>query len=311
MQKIIIRPATVTDAPAISAVHCSTVARWYTLDAVGVERPARYNDLTPTQRWLNGGPWMDAETCGHHLRRLIAGGGHALVAELNGRIVAEAELHTADEPPPFGRNLNMSVLYAHRNHQGQGLGSLLMQRALELADEQNCEAFTVACAEAPDFYAKHGLTHAATYTRFQLSAQAANIDYAVEPLPDAPYDLVRGWSLPIGRYQNACHDWERTRPNATPNFPEWRGLRLERYRLTVGNERAALILEESPRSPGVADTFLFIPSSVTPHLLAAVRDRAARSGFTHLHCFAPADFKHPDATALDYSHRLFMKRLRA
>lgn len=311
MQKIITRPATVTDAPAISAVHCSTVTRWYAPDANGVERPARYGDLTPAQRWLNGGPWMDAETCAHHLRRLIAGGGHALVAELNGRIVAEAELHTADEPPPFGRNLNLSALYTHRNHQGQNLGSLLMQRALELADEQNCETFTVACAEAPDFYAKHGLRQAATYTRFQLSAQAANVTYTVEPLPDAPYDLVRGWSLPIGRYQNAHHDWERTRPNATPDFPEWRGLRLERYWLTVGDERAALILEESPRFPGLADTFLFTLSSVTPHLLAAVRDRATRSGFTHLHCFAPSDFKHPDATALDYSHQLFMKRLRA
>ena len=311
MQKIIIRQATVTDAPAISAVHCSTVARWYALDANGVERPARYNDLTPAQRWLNGGPWMDVETCAHHLRRLIAGGGQALAAELNGRIVAEAELHTADEPAPFGRNLNLSVLYAHRNHHGQGLGSLLIQRALELADEQNCDTFTVACAEAPDFYAKHGLRHAATYTRFQLSAQAANIDYIVEPLPDAPYDLVRGWSLPIGRYQNACHDWERTRPDATPDFPEWRGLRLERYWLTVGGERSALILEESPRFPGVADTFLFTLSSVASHQFAAVRDRAARSGFTHLHCFAPADFKHPDAAPLDYSHRLFMKRLRA
>lgn len=311
MQKIIIRPATVTDAPAISAVHCSTVARWYTLDANGVERPARYGDLTPTQRWLNGGPWMDAETCARHLRRLIAGGGQALAAELNGRIVAEAELHTADEPAPFGRNMNLSVLYAHRNYQGQGLGSLLMQRALELAGEQNCDTFTVACAEAPDFYAKHGLRHAATYTRFQLSTQAANIDYTVEPLPDAPYDLVRGWDLPIGRYQNACHDWERTRPHATPDFPEWRGLRLERYWLTAGGERLALIFEESPRFPGVADTFLFTLSSVAPHQLAALRDQAARSGFTHLHCFAPADFKHPDATPLDYSHRLFMKRLRA
>jgi len=201
VQKIIIRQATVTDAPAISAVHCSTVAGWYALDANGVERPARYNDLTPAQRWLNGGPWMDVETCAHHLRRLIAGGGQALAAELTGRIVAEAELHTADEPAPFGRNLNLSVLYAHRNHQGQGLGSPLMQRALELADEQNCDTFTVACAEAPDFYAKHGLRHAATYTRFQLSAQAANIDYIVEPLPDAPYDLVRGWSLMKGYYK--------------------------------------------------------------------------------------------------------------
>jgi len=311
VRKIIIRPAVVTDAPAISAVHCSTVERWQAVDAKGLERPARYGDLTPVQRWFNGGPWMDAESCAHHLRRLIAVGGHALVAELNGRVVAEAELHTADEPAPYGRNLNLAVLYTHRNYQRQGLGSLLIQRALELANEQHCETFTVACAEAPGFYLKHGLHHAATHTRFRLSAQTASIDYAVEQLPDTPYDLVRGWGLLIGRYQNAHHDWERTRPNAAPDFPEWRGLRLERYWLTVNGERSALILEESPRAPGLADTFLFTPSRVTPDLLAAIRDRAARSGFSHLHCFAPSDFKHPDAAPLDYVHRLFLKRLRS
>ncbi|MBI3244184.1 MAG: GNAT family N-acetyltransferase [Chloroflexi bacterium] len=309
MKKIIIRPAVVADAPAISAVHCSTVERWLAQDADGVERPARYNDLTPFQRWLNGGPWMDAETCAGHLKRLVAAGGYPFVAELNGRILAEAELTLADEPAPFGRNLNLAVLYVHRNHQGQGLGSLLMQKAFELADEQNCETFTIAHAEAPDFYFKRGLRQAAIYTRFRLSTQTANLNYTAEPLPDVPYDLVRGWGLALGRYQNAAHDWERTRPDSTPDFPEWRGLRLERYWLTLDGQRSALILEESPRFPGLADVFLFTRSPLTPGLLAAIRDRAARSGLTHLHCFAPSDFKHPDATALDYVHRLFLKRL--
>ena len=79
MKKIIIRPADVTDAPAISAVHCSNIERWQIDEGQG-RRPGRYADLTPYQRWLHGGAWMDTETCAYHLGRLLNGGGIAWVA---------------------------------------------------------------------------------------------------------------------------------------------------------------------------------------------------------------------------------------
>ncbi|MEK7277501.1 MAG: GNAT family N-acetyltransferase [Chloroflexota bacterium] len=219
-------------------------------------------------------------------------------------------MHTADEPPPFGRNANLSVLYVHRNHRRQGLGSALLRYALALAESEHCDNFSVAHAEATDFYAKHGLRAAARWARFRLSAQTDKAQYTTEPLPDAPYDLVRGFSLAIGRYQNAHHDWERTRPGATPDFAEWRHLKVERVWITTGRHRAALILEESPRAPRTAETFLFTASAASaPELIAAVRDLAARSGFDHLYFFAPADFKHKDAAPTEYSQNLFLKKL--
>lgn len=313
VKKIIIRPADVADAPAISAVHRSNIERWQIEDGLD-RRPARYADLTPYQRWLHGGAWMDAETCAYHLGRLIHGGGIALVAEVDGRVLAEAELHPAIEPPPFGRTLNLSVLYVHRNHQRGGLGSALMEHALKLAED--CDTFTVSHAEAPDFYKKYGLKLAARYKRFQLPTRTGKERYTTEPLPDVDYELVRGYALPIGRYQNAHHDWERVRPNAAPDFPEWQRLRLERWWMAVRGQRAALIFEE--QQAGTANTFLFTPSPlgdfsdggrVGMGVLSAIRDLAARSGFTHLHCFARADLKLPGAVATDYSQQLFMKRL--
>ena len=309
--QFLIRPATVDDAPAISAVHCTNVTGWRMWDVNNDDvRPARYTDLTPYQRWLNGGPWMDAAACTHHITRLLDSGSIAIVAELNGRVLAEAELHIADEPPPYGRNMNLAVIYVHRNHQGQGIGSALMRHALALAESEGCDTFTVAHAEAPSFYTRYGLRKESTWIRFRLPIGRCKIKYSAEPLPDGSYDIVRGWAMPIGRYQNAHHDWERTRPGAVPDLDEWRGLRLERHWITVGRHRAALILEESPSAPGVADTFVFTPTGFAADILPVIRDFASLFGFTGLRCFARSDSRLPDAVAADYTHKLFLKRLR-
>lgn len=321
---MIIRPATLDDAPAISAVHCSNLTQWRQWEADGASRPTRYADLTPYQRWLNGGPWMDAGMCAHHLQRRFDGGGIVLVAELKGRVLAEAELFLADEPPPYGRNLNLAVLYVHRNHHGQGLGSAVMKHTLAIAQSEGCDTYTVAHAEAPDFYRRHGLRRAERWVRFYLPTRASKTQYTTEPLPDGSYDLVRGWAMPIGRYQNAHHDWERARPGAVPDFKEWRHLRLERFWIRVGRGHAAIVFEEQPHYPGVGNTFLFIPSNtqsvarrrpgavegLPPALFAAIRDLAARLGFTALHCFARAVAKLPSATPTDYLHQLFMRRMK-
>jgi GNAT superfamily N-acetyltransferase len=300
-----VRSATLDDAPAISAVHCSNITQWRRWDADGDPRPARYADLTAYQRWINGGPWLDPDTCAYHLARRFQGGGIVLVAELKGRVLAEAELFVADEPPPYGRNLNL------RNHHGQGLGSALMKHTLALARSEQCDTYTVAHAEAPDFYRRHGLRRAERWVRYIVSTHtsARPAHYLTRPLPDAPYECVRGWAMPIGRYQNAHHEWERARPGAVPDFDEWRHLRLERCWISAGRARAAIIFEERPHSPGVANTFLFTPSRLTPALFSAARDLAARLGFTHLHCFARADAALPGAKPTGYVHQLFMMRL--
>jgi hypothetical protein len=48
-----------------------------------------------------------------------------------------------------------------------------------------------------------------------------------------------------------------------------------------------LALDDEPRAPGVADVHLWLPPGVglSRQLLAAIRDRAARSGFTGLLAF--------------------------
>ena len=288
-----IRLATPADAPAIVAIHCADIVTWRRWDADGSVQLADYADLRPYQRWLNGGPWMDTATYAPFLARWQApgGGGVALVAEVEGQVRAMAEAMVADEPPPYGRNLNVSVIYALRGHTGQGLGTALMAALTAHARAAGCDTLLVAHAEAPNFYARHGFRHAETWRRVRMPAHAGQTVYTAEPQPPGEYAAVAGWGMPVGRYQSARQEWERIQPDAEPDFEEWRGLRLERWRLGVRHAPAVVVLDETPRERGVADVHLWAPAGgpagqpLSRQLLAAVRDRAARSGFAELKLF--------------------------
>jgi len=300
-----IRPATPADSDAICAIHVSNIDKWQTDSA----RPARYTALTPYQRWLHGGPWLDPETCFHHLQRFLNGGGLAFVAEVGGRVVAESELSLAVEPAPYGRNLNLNTLYVHRNHQGQGMGSALLQHAYRFAAQLQCDTFQVAKAEAPKFYKQHGLKQTERWMQVQVRTIQRKSP-ATTPLPDGEYDLVRGQALVVGRHQNAHHDWERTRPHATPDFKEWQQLKLERHTIRVGRLRAPTIYEEDPQHPAVANLFLFTQTELDNQLFSAVRRLGSHLGFTYLRCLVRSDLRLLGATPTDYEQTLFAKRLR-
>ena len=283
---VTVRPATPADVPAIVAIHCADMVTWRRWNADGEAVLADYADLRPYERWLNGGPWMDPSTYAPFLARWTAPGhdGLALVAESDGQVLAMAEAIASDEPPPYGRNLNISVLYALRGHTGQGLGSALMAALEQHALARGCDTLQVGHAEAPAFYARHGLRHAETWRRVRLPVKPGNTQYTAEAGPLGPYAAVAGWAMPVGRYQSARQEWERVQPGAEPDFEEWRGLRRQRWRLEVRRAPAWLVLDEAPRERGAADVHLWTPpgQALSRQLLAAVRDRAARSGFIEL-----------------------------
>ncbi len=109
---VTVRAATPADEPALLTLHCAQNdfgGRWFTNPFAG-GKEARYEDLTPAQRWLHGGPWMDPDLLSLHLRRIAANGGAVLVAERGGRLVGAAELWRAEEPLPFGAFLDVEML---------------------------------------------------------------------------------------------------------------------------------------------------------------------------------------------------------
>jgi GNAT superfamily N-acetyltransferase len=290
LSEITVRPATLADVPAIVAIHVADIVTWKRWDADGTASLAEYADLRPHERWLNGGPWLDTGTYAHFLTRLLRpeSGGLALVAEAEGQVRAVAEAWLGEEPAPFGRSLDVSVLYVLRGHTGLGLGSRLMGALEQAARAARCEALTVTHAEAPGFYARHGFRQAERWRRVRLPAARSNTQYQAQAVALGEYTVeAAGWAMPLGRYQSARQEWERARPGAEPGFEAWRGLRRETWRLTVRRTPAVLVLDEQPREPSVADTHLWTPAqTLTRQMVAAIRDRAARAGLREVLCFA-------------------------
>ena len=165
----------------------------------------------------------------------------------------------------------------------------------------------VTHAEAPRFYARHGLAQVDTWRRARVSTRLGNTIYTAEKMVPGDYAMLRGWAMPVGRYQSARQEWERVRPGAEPDFEAWRDLRQGCWRLEVRHEPAVLRLEEAPRERGVADVHLWTPASgeltpasdgVTPaaagrtaalsrQVVAAIRDLGAKAGFHELMFFVP------------------------
>ncbi|MEO6626899.1 MAG: GNAT family N-acetyltransferase [Burkholderiaceae bacterium] len=314
---ITVRAATLDDVPAIVAIHRSDLVTWKRWDAEDHITLANVADLTPYERWLNGGWWMDPDLYRPYLERLLRpdGAGLALVAEADGQVLAEAEAWLGDEPPPYGRNLNLSVIYTHRGHAGQGLGSALM-RALEArAAAEQCDTMLVTMVEAPAFYTKFGFAPAETWRRARLPARAGNTQYTAEPHPLGSYDAVRGWAMPLGRYQSSRQQWERAQPGLEPAFDAWSDLRSGAWRLEVRREPALLLLEEVPRLHGIADVHLWTPRPViSRQLVQAIRDRGAQMGFRELHFLVTeAGLAQLGADWRDdgYKQPVWMKRLAA
>jgi predicted N-acetyltransferase YhbS len=282
---ISVRPATPADVPAIVAIHRSDLVTWKRWDADDNAHLADYADLTPYERWLNGGWWMDPDLYRPYLERLLRpdGAGLALVAEMDGQVLAEAEAWLGDEPPPYGRNLNLSVFYTQRGYAGQGLGSALMRAFEAHAAAHDWDTMLVSSVEAPGFYAKFGFAPAETWRAARIPVRAGNTQYTAEAHALGSYETVRGWAMPIGRYQSSRQQWERAQPGIEPDFEAWRELRHGAWRLEVRHEPALLLLEELPRERGTADVHLWTPkSTLSRQMVRAIRDRGARMGFEEL-----------------------------
>lgn len=284
---ITIRPATLADAAAISSVHCSTVDEWrdpYT------RQPTNEATLNLFGRWYNGGDWMSIETCAIHLNGMLLHGHVPLVAEVDGSIVGEAEYYVNREPAPYGPHLHLSVLYIHRDWQGQGIGRALVEAGVEHTRALGCCALTTQPEpEMTGFYQRLGFGPWLRAKEMQATTQRVP---EASPLPltqlsqsDIPPEHL---ALRIGRYQCGVQGWETLWPAVA--ISELTALRRGVWRGELDNISVVLGLREQFRNPTQADGYAWLPPSapLTP-VVAALRGLAAREGYSAVDLLLPED----------------------
>ncbi len=104
-----------------------------------------------------GGPWMVKDTLREHLEWLWSHGGEALVAELEGKIVGEAE-YFIGEDLEFGKNLYLDVLEVHASYRRRGIGKAIMEKVFTISREKGLDRTIVwPDPDAKEFYRKLGM----------------------------------------------------------------------------------------------------------------------------------------------------------
>jgi len=280
MKEIVVRPAMLSDAAAITAIHCSNVETWR---RGGRGEPVPYEALSLHDRWLHGGPWMSVETCAVHLNRWLRTGHPLLVAELEGEVVGEAEFVVNPEPAPYGPALHLSLLFVHADHRGQGVGRALIEAGLRLAQERGCGMLTTQPEQpAEPFYRRVGFEPWLRLREWQAEATEAPLRPEPAPAFYAPYPVGEGVVLRAGRYQCGRQAWDDLPFHLA--LAEHRSLRWGRWRVALpGGGAAWLGLHAQPLEPSQADGFIWAPPEADLGPLVETLQRlAARLGFAYV-----------------------------
>jgi GNAT superfamily N-acetyltransferase len=286
MSSIQVRPATLDDTQAISALFRSGVTAWQRLNLQGQVEDVAYEALTIYERWLHGGPWMSLETAAIHLSHLLRGAAIPVVAEVDGSVGAYAEAYHGLEPQPFGDHLHLGPLVVHPAHHPDGLDDALLAFLVGQAREAHCGRLTAVAvasdSQAQTFYSRHQMSALAQLRRYTLAAKSGQGFYkAVENLSANPAQ-ISGWFMPIGRLSSARQQWETLWPRTWNAIAEIRQRRIHRLQLSASGQEALVYCQQALYAPRNAEIYLWSPKPLTAQLLTALRDWSHREGYRTL-----------------------------
>jgi GNAT superfamily N-acetyltransferase len=287
MSQITVRQAILADAAHITALHNATIATWTRRMADGESAPASYDELTLFERWQNGGPWTSIEMCAVHIANLLRGSdGFPLVAEVEGRVVAEAEVFIGHEPEPFGHHINIPKLTAHPDYSGTVIGSALLTYIQQIAEAIRCRRVTVAHGE-PDaaLYEHHRFNRTHTAQRIIIRAQEGRVFYKASELKTFDPAQIEGWHMPLGRYQNARQEWDRMLPGFWNSVPQIVETETARLHLTVTGQEAYALMQQDRDQPERVHAWVWTKRPVSSLMVMALRDWAARHNYAALVTF--------------------------
>ncbi|MEM2795046.1 MAG: GNAT family N-acetyltransferase, partial [Thermofilaceae archaeon] len=137
-----VRVGTSNDIDALVEVECSDVDTWYHYSHKGRGEPAKYEELTPLERVMHGGPWMDRSELADYWKCMKRLGIIPLVAELDGKVVGHLDVIFANELP-LGAFLHLDVLKVHKAYRRRGVARALIQEAERIARDRKVDFMLV------------------------------------------------------------------------------------------------------------------------------------------------------------------------
>ncbi|MBN2003294.1 MAG: GNAT family N-acetyltransferase [Anaerolineae bacterium] len=283
--EVTVRLATIADAPAITAVHCSTVTEWR---HPTTRQPVPYATLDRFGCWYNGGPWMHVELCAWHLADLLACGHLPLVAEAAGQVVAEAEYILNYEPIPFGPGLHLSILYVHADWQCQGIGRRMLDAGIAYARAFRLGMLTTQPeTEVLKFYRGAAFVPWHCGKEMQLPV-GGSLPEGLLPVRTSTAIPAASLALRVGRYQCGEMGWETLWP--ARELPGWSDLRRRVWRGTLAGTPVVLGLREQLNDATQADGYAWLlPAAPLTPAVAALRALAGQEGYTAVDLLLPAE----------------------
>jgi hypothetical protein len=242
-----------------------------------------YAELTIYERWLHGGPWMSLETGALWLSHLIRGDVLPLVLEDSGHLRGYAEAYPGQEPEPFGRHwhIGQPVTVPDDDDARDALLQELIQRA-ESAGRMtaSCTAYDEATQA---LYKRYAFSAVQSVQQVQVSARGGSVGfYKVTAHPQADYDQLDGWHMPLGRTQSARQHWEELWPALWDAIPRMKERQLHRLHFSASGQVAFVCYQQQLYNPRSARVYCWTPKPMSSQLLNAIRDRAHKEGYRTL-----------------------------
>jgi GNAT superfamily N-acetyltransferase len=278
-----LRLARLDDTAAITEVHASHVRQW--CRKLGDETyEVSPDSLTVDERWGFGGPWMSVETCAVHLNNLLLRRYLPVIAEQDGRVVAEMELFTGREGPRYGKNCHIGLLFVHRDFIGRGIGKKLVSRAVEMAKERDCDTLTVTSQEIHEsFYRRCGFAFGDTQVLIEVYPGKRPVEIVKLAPQVSAQSFAWGMDMAIGRIQSsALHLFECAESFAIPTYAEITK-RMEYLKVGGVDTMIAHVLHNSGRTMVCAWSRGASTSDVVDAALTVMDDAGVGTAYMYLY----------------------------
>ncbi|HLA44207.1 MAG TPA: GNAT family N-acetyltransferase [Aggregatilineales bacterium] len=307
-----VRQALLDDISDITEIYRSHINEWQRFAPDGTLIPADYNELTLFERWQHGGAWLSAETCAIWTGYLLQSTeGIPLVCEVDGVVLGHAEVFIGQEAEPYGHHINIATLCVRKDVGQQGIGTALVRYVEDMARVLKCQQVTVSNPQPPQFYERNGFSPAVTRYHVRLPAHEGRVFYKARDLAVLDPAQIHGWYMPLGRYQNARQEWERMRWDLWNGVPQLVETDWHRLFIELTGQPGILHLHQHRGEPLTVTARLWTKNAVSTLILSAVKDRAARLGYTTIETVIDSDNRSllPDAEAANKVHWVYTRQL--